>query len=138
MVFLSDEGSEFDAPLDKVWKLNQSEGEHNHPSLKNSTQGMEGEHPVLNYETKMPDGSWVKHKVRMSVFPPVGVVFETIEGPLKGSTSFQIYTPKGVKTGVTVVGDWQGAGIPDAQLQGAVRQFLETVFNEDRANLAKM
>ena len=138
MVFLKDEGSEFDAPLDKVWKLNQSEGQHSHPSLKNQTQGMEGEHPTLTYETMMPDCSLVKHKVRMSVFPPVGVVFETVEGPLKGSTSFQIYTPKGAKTGVMVVGDWKGSGIPDAQLQGAVMQFLETVFAEDRANLAKM
>jgi hypothetical protein len=138
MVFLRDEGSEFDAPLDKVWKLNQSEGEHSHPSLKNLTQGMEGEHPTLSYETKMLDGSWAKHKVRLSIFPPVGTVFETVEGPMKGSTSFQIYIPKGAKTGVTVIGDWKSAGVPDAQLQGAVLQFLDTVFNEDRANLAKM
>ena len=137
MVFLNDEGSEFDAPLDKVWKLNQSE-DHNHPSLKNPSQEMEGEHPILSYETQTPDGGWVKHKVRMSVFAPVGIVFETIEGPMKGSTSFQIYTPKGAKTGITVVGEWKATGIPDAQLQGAVKQFLETVFNEDRANLARM
>jgi len=137
MVFLNDEGSEFDAPLDKVWKLNQSE-DHSHPSLKNPSQEMEGEHPILSYETQTPDGGWVKHRVRMSVFPPVGIVFETIEGPMKGSTSFQIYTPKGSKTGITVVGAWGAGGIPDARRQGAVRQFLDTVFNEDRANLARM
>jgi len=33
MVFIFDDGSTFKAPLDKVWKLNQSEGEHSHPSL---------------------------------------------------------------------------------------------------------
>jgi hypothetical protein len=93
---------------------------------------------VLTYETMMPDGSMVKHKVRLSMFPPVGVVFETVEGPLKGSTSFQIYTPKGARTGVTVFGEWKSAGMPDAQLQGAVMQFLETVYSEDKANLAKM
>src|SRR5580698_9740282 len=103
MVFINDEGSEFDAALDKVWKLNMSEGEHNHPSLKNSTSEMEGEHPILTYETQMPDGSWAKSKVRLTLFPPVGVAFENLEGPLAGSKSFQFYTPKGSKTGVTTV-----------------------------------
>ena len=138
MVFFKDEGSEFDAPLDKVWKLNQSEGDHNHPSLKNPNSSMDGEHPILSYETQMPDGSWVKNKVRMSVFPPIGIIFETLEGPLKGSVSFQYYTPRGAKTGITVVGEWKASGIPDAQLNAVGMKFLETVYNEDKANLAKM
>jgi hypothetical protein len=86
----------------------------------------------------MPDGSWVKNKVRMSVFPPIGIIFENVEGPLKGSVSFQYYTPKGAKTSVTVVGEWKAAGIPDAQLHAVGMKFLETVFSEDKANLAKM
>ncbi|MDA4135517.1 MAG: hypothetical protein OK449_00785 [Thaumarchaeota archaeon] len=138
MVFFKDEGSEFDAPLDKVWKLNQSEGSHSHPSLKNSNSSMDGEHTILSYETQMPDGSWVKNKVRMSVFPPIGIIFETLEGPLKGSVSFQYYTPKGAKTGITVVGEWKASGIPDAQLHAVGMKFLEAVYNEDKANLAKM
>jgi len=138
MVFFKDEGSEFDAPLDKVWKLNQSEGDHSHPSLKNAEYTVEGEHPILSYETQMPDGSWVKNAVRMTILPPVGIAFENIEGPLKGSVSFQYYTPKGAKTGVTVVGEWKAAGVPDAQAYALGMKFLETVFNEDKANLAKM
>src|SRR5208283_5861622 len=99
LVFIIDEGSVFNAPLEKVWKLNASEGEHNHASLKNLRGGQEGDHPTLMYETAMPDGSWVKHKIRLSLFPPLGIVFETIEGPLSGSKSIQYYTPKGDKTG---------------------------------------
>ena len=104
MVFIHDEGSEFRAPLDKVWKLNTTKGEHSHPSLRNSRSEMEGEHPILRYETQMPDGSWAKHKVRLTLLPPVGIAFETLEGPMAGSKSFQYYTPKGAKTGITVVG----------------------------------
>ena len=128
----------FNAPIEKVWKLNASEGAHNHASLKNLHGGQEGEHPTLSYETAMPDGSWVKHKVRLTLFPPLGVVFETIEGPLSGSKSIQYYTPKGDKTGVTIVGNWTSMGVPDAMLQQSVMAFLDVVFKEDQSNLAKM
>ncbi len=128
----------FNAPIEKVWKLNASEGAHNHASLKNLHGGQEGEHPMLSYETAMPDGSWVKHKVRLTLFPPLGVVFETIEGPLSGSKSIQYYTPKGDKTGVTIVGNWTSMGVPDVMLQQSVTAFLDVVFKEDQSNLAKM
>ena len=138
MVFIHDEGSEFDAPLDKVWKLNASEGRHNHPSLRNMGSEMEGEHPILKYETAMPDGSWAKNRVRMTLLPPVGIAFETLEGPMAGSRSFQFYTPKGAKTGITVVGEYVSPGVPEAVLKKEVLRFLETVFGEDQSNLAKM
>jgi len=138
MVFIRDEGSEFNAPIDKVWELNMTEGKHSHPSLRNQSSAMEGEHPILKYETQMPDGSWAKNKVRMTVLPPVGIAFETLEGPMAGTKSFQYYTPKGSKTGITVVGDWKAPGVPDEAIRAGVLKFLETVFNEDQANLAKM
>src|SRR5271169_4371806 len=139
MVFIIDDGSVFNAPIEKIWKLNSSEGAHSHPSLKNQVAGQDGEHPTLSYEIALPDGSWAKHKVRLTVLPPVAVVFETIEGPMAGSKSIQYYTPKGDKTGVTVVGNWTSAmGVPDAMLHQAVMGFLDTVFKEDQNNLAKM
>jgi hypothetical protein len=138
MVFILDEGSEFDAPLDKVWKLNMSEGEHSHPSLRNPSSEMEGENPILRYETQLPDGSWAKNKVKLTLLPPLGIAFETLEGPMKGSRSFQYYTPKGSKTSVTIVGDWTSPGVPDAVLKGGVMKFLETVFQEDQTNLSKL
>ncbi len=138
MVFILDEGSEFNAPIDKVWKLNMSEGQHPHPSLRNAGSEQEGEHPILKYETQTPDGSWVKNRVRLTVLPPVGIAFETIEGPMTGSKSFQFYPPKGNKTGITVVGEWKAVGIADAQLKNAVMRFLETVFKEDQENLKKL
>jgi hypothetical protein len=138
MVFILDEGSTFKAPLDKVWKLNQSEGEHSHPSLRNQKGEQQGEHLILSYETQMPDGSWTKNKVRTTAFPPVGIAFETLEGPMTGSKSFQFYTPKGNETGITVVGEFVSKGVPDAALKGAVMAFLARVFDEDSKNLSNM
>jgi hypothetical protein len=138
MVFIFDDGSRFKASLDKVWKLNASEGAHNHPSLQNQKAERQGEHVILTYETAMPDGKLVKHKARTTAFPPLGVMFETLEGPMAGSKSFQYYTPKGGETGVTVVGEFTSKVIPEADLKQAVMGFLETVFNEDQKNLTKI
>jgi hypothetical protein len=138
MVFIFDEGSVFKAPLDKIWKLNQSEGQHIHPSLRNQKAEEQGDRVILTYETAMPDGTWVKHKNRVTAFPPVGIAFETLEGPLEGSRSFQYYTPKGKETAISVVGEFRSKVIPEADLKKAVMAFLETVFNEDQRNLARM
>jgi len=138
MVFIFDEGSSFKAPIDKVWKLNQSQGEHSHPSLRNQSGEQQGENFILSYETQMPDGSWAKSKVKTTAFPPVGIAFETLEGPMAGSKSFQFYTPKGNETGVTVVGEYVSKGVPDAALKGAVLAFLGAVFDEDQKNLSTM
>ena len=138
MVFIVDEGSVFNGSIDKVWKLNQSEGKHSHPSLRNQSAEMDGDHVILTYETKMPDGSWVKQKAKTTAYPPLGIVFETIEGPMAGSKSFQFYTPKGDKTGVTVVGEYVSKGAPDSAIKAGVMGFLQTVFDEDQKNISKM
>ena len=68
----------------------------------------------------------------------MGIAFETLEGPMAGSKSFQFYTPKGNETAVTVVGEYVSKGVPDADLRQAVMAFLGTVFNEDQKNLSEM
>jgi hypothetical protein len=136
MVFLLDEGSVFNGPLDKIWKLNSSEGKHNHPSLRNMTSEMDGDRVVLSYEAKSRKGAWEKHKIRLTFFPPVGTVTESLEGPRAGSKSFQFYTPKGSKTAITVVGDFVSPGMSDSELKDEMMHFLENVFQEDQTNLA--
>ena len=138
MVFVLDEGSVFKGTLDKIWKLNASEGEHSHPSLRNQRAERQGDHVILSYETQMPDGSWAKNKSRTTAYPPLGIMFETLEGPMAGSKSFQFYTPKGKETGVTVVGEFVSKGAPDAAVKAGVMQFLSTVFEEDQKNLSKV
>lgn len=138
MVFMMDEGSTFKAPLDKIWKLNASEGQHNHPSLKNLKSEQAGEGAmILSYDVDM-GGKFTTVRTKLTPLPPLGLFFETLDGPFAGSKSLQYYTPKGRETGVTVVGEWKSQVMSDDQLKKAVMGFLQTVFNEDQTNLAKM
>ena len=138
MIFIIDEGSKFDAPLSKVLKLLQTEGAHKHPSQLNPSMSMEGEHPVLSFQTKSPYGSMASHKIRMTMLGPVGFLVEYTDGPLSGTKLMQYYISKGDKTGFTIVGDVKSAFMKDDQLKAAVMKGLETDWREGRENLKKL
>jgi hypothetical protein len=139
MVFVIDQGSVFDAPVDKVWKyVNEANtDQHSHTAMRNVQFSMDGEHPVLSFETEGPGGMKFQQKMKMTMVPPVGFLTEYIDGPLKGSKSMQFYHPMGDKTGVTVVGEFVSSMLPENQIHGVVMQQLETAFNEDQANIKK-
>jgi hypothetical protein len=138
VVFIVDEGSTFKASLDKIWKLNSTEGQHDHPSLKNlKTQPASEGSMILSYDVDM-GGKPITIRTKLTPLPPLGLYFETLDGPLAGSKSIQYYTPRGKETGVTVVGEWKSSAMSDDQIKGAVMGFLQTVFDEDQANLARM
>ncbi len=137
MVHIKDEGSQFDAPLDVVWKYIQSETDHGsaHTGRRNFQRKPVGETAVeLSWEQEM-DGKWVKTANRLTFLPPLGFVVEPLEGPLAGSKFVNYYTPKGNKTEVTVVGEWTSKTIPPAMLEKAVWANLEKVFHEDTAGI---
>src|SRR5580658_9952686 len=116
MVFIKDEGSVFKAPLQKIWELNSSEGKHNHPSLKDSKVEPVSENVMmLSYGVDM-GGSTIRVKTRVTLVPPLGELFETLDGPLAGSKSFQFYTPRGGETGVTTIGDFRSPVMSDDQI----------------------
>jgi hypothetical protein len=89
---------------------------------------------VLNQEENM-NGKWVKTSNRVTVFPPLGMSIEVLEGPMAGSKMINIYTPKGNKTGIDVYGEFVSPHIPSNQLEPAVRSNLEAAFNQDVAGL---
>jgi hypothetical protein len=139
MVHIKDEGSQFDAPLETVWKYLQMSEDHNrtHKS-RNYKQTPLGENSMeLSWEANM-GGSWVPLKTRVTALAPLGIAIEMIEGPMAGSKVFNIYTPMGTKTGVTVVGEFTSKSIPAPQLEPAVRAMLEQVYTEDNAALKTM
>jgi hypothetical protein len=139
MVYILDEGSEFDAPLDRVWKYLQSDEEHDHPSMKTISAEMQGENVVvITNEVNVGTGAPIRNKLKFTMFPPFGIVQEYLEGPMAGSRAFQYYTPKGDKTGVTVVGDFTAKGMDDDMVKHMALQNLEIAFNEDNTNLKKL
>ena len=134
MVYIMDEESTFDAPIDKVWKYLSSD-QHRHPSIKLLNREVNGNTVVLTSERNIM-GKTMLVKVKNTLYPPFGMVQEHIEGPLKGSRAFQYYIPRGDKTGVCVVGDYVMQGMNDEQsVRQAVLQQAQTVFDEDNSNL---
>jgi hypothetical protein len=136
MVYILDEGSAFDAPIDKVWKYLSSQ-DHMHPSIKVLNREMSGNVVTLTSERNIA-GKTAVVKVRNTLYPPFGMVQEFLEGPLQGSKAFQYYIPKGDKTGVTVVGDYVMSGAPEQAVRDAVSTQAQRSFDEDNANLKAM
>ena len=132
MVHIRDEGSVFDAPIEVVWKYLQAPEEHNqqHKSRNFKSKPLGENAMELSWEANM-GGNWAPMKTRITALPPVGVAIEMVEGPMAGSKFFNIYTPMGQKTGVTVIGEFMSKMIPPAQLEPSVRGFLDQVYNED-------
>ncbi len=133
MVYVLDEGAEFDAPIDQVWKYLQSEN-HRHPSVKVLYREVNGNTVTLTSERTIM-GKPTVVKVRNTLYPPFGIVQEQLEGPLTGSRAFLYYIPKGNKTGVTVVGDYKAEGLDDQSTKQLVLSQAQVVFDEDNSNL---
>src|SRR5438105_1102120 len=102
MVFIEDAESEFDAPLDVVWKLNQAHATDSariHPNSRNPQMEMLKETTfTMSWEDTAPDGQIVKSKIKGTIHAPLGTFFDILEGPLAGSQFFNYYTSKGNKT----------------------------------------
>jgi hypothetical protein len=139
MPHIKDEGSEFDAPIDTVWKFVMSE-DHGpaHKSSRNPQVKPVADNVMLITQEQNFNGNWVKTTNRITQLPPTGFVVEVIEGPLAGSKFINYYTPKGDRTEVTVVGDFTSKAIPENQIEPAVRGYLATVFEEDSIAIREM
>ncbi len=134
MVYILDEGSVFDAPIDRIWNYLGSQ-EHRHPSINMLSREVSGNAVVLTSERNV-NGKTVKVKIRNTLYPPFGLVQEHLEGPLAGSKAFQYYIPRGDKTGVTVVGDYVMEGVSDEQmLKNIVSSMAQATFDEDNSKL---
>lgn len=133
MVYLKDEGGIFDAPIDFVWKYIYGGAEHDsaHKTTRNPTFAKVSEITFLYGSERFLRGKWAPDKFRISMFPPVSVVTEWVEGVLAGSTFVYLYSPQGDKTRIDVYGEFTSKTIPPAEVEAAAREFLETEFAAD-------
>jgi hypothetical protein len=139
VVFILDQGSVFDAPLEKIWRLMFSHTDHSHPSMKNFKFDSTADPSTFlaSWESEY-QGTTIQFKAKFVYFPPVGFAIDYLEGPLAGSKEFEYYTPMGDKTGITCVGEFKAVGMSDDQVRAAAMYFYDTVFHEDQENLARM
>jgi hypothetical protein len=78
-------------------------------------------------------------KIRGTMYYPLGIAFEILEGLFADSKYFIYYiTIDNNKTGVTVVGDFKSNMISEDEIKPIVLDFSERVFNEDVAYLKTM
>ena len=136
MVYILDEGSVFDAPIDKIWKYLPSDN-HRHNSLKLISREMVNDNAVVITAERNIMGKMVRTKIKNTLYPPFGFVQEHLEGPTAGSKAFIYYVPKGNKTAITIVGDFVLSGMDEKTTRDAVMAQLQVVFDEDNANLKK-
>jgi hypothetical protein len=136
MVHIKDEGSQFDAPIEVVWKYLQatSHGEA-HGSSRNQQMTPISENSFFLSMEQNTNGNWVKVKNRITSLPPVALTIEVLEGPMAGSKIINVYTAKGKKTGIDVYGEFTSSQVPENQLEPTVRGFLGSMFDEDSVGI---
>jgi hypothetical protein len=140
MVHIEDLGSQFDAPIEAVWKFIESPDDHgqSHHNRRNVEGGPDPEGGMrLSWEQNV-QGNWVKVVNRVTMFPPVAMLVHSLEGPLAGSRFLMYYKPNGSKTVVNVIGDFHSRMIPANQLEPMVLGSLEEAYNEDNASLRRL
>ena len=140
MAHIEDLGSQFDAPIETVWKFINSPPDHgtSHTGRRNVKGEPAGENQMrISWEQEV-EGKWVKVDNHVTMFPPVAMLVHSKEGPLAGSKFMMWYKPNGAKTGVNVVGDFHSEMIPPAQLESMVLQSLAEAYDEDNAAIRRM
>jgi hypothetical protein len=141
VVRVVDEGSHFDAPIAKLWKLieiHARDAPKIHPGLRNVKFQTIGENQALLTCEAEVDGNVMPIRLRLSSFPPLAQVVEVLQGPLAGSKVINYYTPKGDKTAVTAIGEFESSVLPPDRVEAAAREFLRGGFEDDQAYLKKM
>ncbi len=133
MVYVTDEGSLFDAPLDVVWEY-LLEGKA-HDNVHQSTRNGKFEpltHSTFVYSSERRlGGHWEPESMRISVFQPVAIASVFLKGPFEGSKMVYVYQPRGKKTEIDVYGEFRSPSIPADRLVSEVETMLSTEFDED-------
>lgn len=133
MVYLKDEGSEFEAPIDFVWKyIFGGEGHDSaHKTTRNPKFKKISDITIEYSSDRYLRGKWAPDRMRISMFPPISVVTEWLEGVLAGSTLTYVYSPNGDKTRIDVYGEFTSKTLSPDAVEAAAREFLDTEFEAD-------
>jgi hypothetical protein len=133
MVYLRDEGSLFDAPIDFVWKYVLGGAAHDaaHTTTRKPKFEKVSEITFIYASERHLRGKWAPDRMRISMFPPVSVVTEWLEGALAGSRFVYVYSPAGDKTRIDVYGEFTSKTLPASDVEAAAREFLDSEYAAD-------
>ena len=132
MVKVTDDGL-FPVPRAKVWKLIEAHGtdlQTIHPSVKSfKPLRKEGNSDVVEQQWDM-NGQTVKFVLKLTANPPDKLTLDFLEGPMLGKM-VNNYTEVAGGTKVVTECDMKSPMMDDKQLEGAVREFLNSGFGDD-------
>jgi hypothetical protein len=133
MVYLKDEGSEFDAPIDFVWKYIFGGEAHDgaHKTTRNPKFKKISDITIEYASERLLRGKWAPDRMRISMISPVAVATEWLEGALAGSKFVYVYSPKGNRTGIDVYGEFTSKSLSPSEVEAAAQEFLDTEFGAD-------
>jgi hypothetical protein len=133
MVFIHDTGGEFRAPIDEVWRFVSSGDHHSaaHRHRKVRRTLFRGNSGRYSWEQDFL-GHPERFTMRWTSFYPVGVFYDVLAGPFRGSRFFLYYTPRGRRTEVTIAGEFRSPSLEDKALRSAVARFFAREFRQDR------
>jgi len=133
MVFVKDEGSVFDAPIDFVWKYIFGAADHDsaHKTTRNPKFEKYSDITFIYGSERYLRGKWAPDRMRISNFPLIAVVTEWTEGVLAGSKFTYVYSPQGDKTRIDVYGEFTSKTLPAEEVEAAAREFLDSEFADD-------
>ena len=133
MVYIRDEGSVFDAPIDFVWEF--IFGGEGHDAVHTTTRKPKfekvSEVTFIYGSERLLRGKWAPDRMRISMFPPVSVVTEWLEGALAGSKFTYVYSPDGERTRIDVYGEFTSTTLSPEEVEAAAHEFLASEFGAD-------
>lgn len=133
MVYLEDEGSEFDAPTDFVWKYIFGGGAHDsaHKTTRNPKFKKVSDITIEYGSERLLRGKWAPDRMRITMVEPISVTTEWLDGVLAGSKFVYVYSPRGEKTRIDVYGEFTSPTLGPEEIEAAAREFLESEFRDD-------
>jgi hypothetical protein len=132
MVFLEDRSSVFAAPIAEVWKFVGSGSHHSdaHRHRKVRRRRLTSKSGQYSWEQDF-QGRPERFTMRWTSFHPVGIAYEVLEGPFRGSKFLLYYTPIRNQTRVSIVGEFVSSSISPGKLRKAVDSFFAVEFEQD-------
>jgi hypothetical protein len=134
MVFIRDDSSVFDAPLNAVWEFLGRPDEHTVAHRHRDVKRVRLSESSGQYSWEQEfDGRPERFTMRWHSYHPVGIAYDVLEGPFTGSRFFLYYVPQGQRTGVSVVGEFVSPTLSEPDLVAAVDRFFSLEFEQDHA-----
>jgi hypothetical protein len=133
MVYLKDEGSEFEAPIDFVWKYIFGGEAHDgaHKTTRNSKIKKVSDITIDYASERYLRGKWAPDRMRITMVPPISVTTEWLDGVLAGSKFVYVYKPQGERTRIDVYGEFTSKTLTPEEVETAAREFLDSEFRDD-------